>query len=133
MVFMYMRLLKGLVFSFVVAPRFFWLFSFFPYFNFYTFFCVFHRGMNGTQPLLPIVNRVNFCGNKKAPHIHRDRNTSQNYAENVEVPKTDCELLLLILQPPHEYKTTSMIFSGYYSNLLREFYRKVCRILSLII
>ena len=28
------------------------------------------------------VNRLRFCGNKKVPYIHRDRNTSQKYAEN---------------------------------------------------
>lgn len=30
---------------------------------FYTLFCVFHRGVNGSQPLLPFVNRFNFCDN----------------------------------------------------------------------
>lgn len=30
---------------------------------FYTLFCVFHQEVNGSQPLLPIVNRFNFCDN----------------------------------------------------------------------
>lgn len=45
------------------------------------------------EPLSTIVVWLEFCGKNKAPHIHRDRNTSQNYAENVEAQKTDCEVL----------------------------------------
>lgn len=29
---------------------------------FYTLFCVFHREVNGSQLLSPVVNRVNICG-----------------------------------------------------------------------
>lgn len=30
---------------------------------FYTLFCVFHRGVNGSQPLSSVVNLLNFCDN----------------------------------------------------------------------
>lgn len=30
---------------------------------FYTLFCVFHRGVNGSQPLSSVINLLNFCGN----------------------------------------------------------------------
>lgn len=32
---------------------------------FYTLFCVFHRGVNGSQPLSPVVNLLNFCDNPR--------------------------------------------------------------------
>ena len=27
--------------------------------------CIFHRGVNGSEPLLPVVNGVNICGNPR--------------------------------------------------------------------
>ena len=42
------------------------------------------------KPLSTHVSRLKFCGKNKASYIHRGRNTLQNYAENVEAPKTDC-------------------------------------------
>ena len=42
-----------------------WLFSFPLCLMLNTHSCIFHRGVNGSEPLLPVVNGVNICGNPR--------------------------------------------------------------------